>query len=424
MNRIPAALSRTTRGRRGRIAAVSVTAALIGAAAAGTAAGQQPEVNIPISGCPALFVLGVQGTGQSSPSADPTTDNGMLGAMFGPMLSGAPGLIQRAYVGYDAGFGGAVPGGGTDPYTQSEADAVTALDVAAGQVIRACPTTLLAGAGYSQGAHAMSQFAAQVGTGRGPVPADRVAGIALYSDPTRPAESPVFPGDPGQDHPAAAPGTSGAAVAHVRLADSPPVGAGIAADAHGFGALSGRVAEICVAGDLSCDAPDHAALLRAGAGMAAQANLRSPADAIGSLGGIWSNVLAATSDTVVNEDVSVVDGRVDYTPRQDVSTRLADASDPRTAAPSPQQRAAADAKRAAIAAAVAANPIETLPRLAAQLAAAVPANLAANADLLNLGVLAGYADVVSRHTTYRSNGQMAAGAAWFDAIAHDIKDAR
>ncbi|MDE1675600.1 hypothetical protein PWJ90_39260, partial [Nocardia gipuzkoensis] len=90
------------------------------------------------------------------------------------------------------------------------------------------PATALAVVGFSQGAQVVSEFARAVGAGEGPVPPERVAGIALYSDPDRAPGSPVIPGRPGQLTPDPAPGTSGAAVSGVAITTAPAAGGGIA----------------------------------------------------------------------------------------------------------------------------------------------------------------------------------------------------
>ncbi len=57
------------------------------------------------------MVYAVQGTGQSSPDADPSKDAGFLSQVLHPAITAARGDMDRAYVPYDAGFGGAVAGG-------------------------------------------------------------------------------------------------------------------------------------------------------------------------------------------------------------------------------------------------------------------------------------------------------------------------
>ncbi|WP_410874676.1 cutinase family protein [Nocardia sp. A7] len=409
----------TARDRRTRSAA-RVVAAVAVAATVGSGAAtftDSPAAAVPIEpGCPALYVLGVQGTGQSSPAADPLADTGVVGALIAPVLSAAPALVQRSYIPYGAGFGGVVPGGGPDPYSVSVSDARNQLDAAATEIAETCPETMIAGVGYSQGAQAMSNFAADIGAGSGPISADRIAGIALYANPDRAPGSPVIPGRPGQIVPDPAPGTSGAAVSQVAITN-PPAGGGGIAGAISYGDLSGRVADICTDGDLVCSAPDRAAFLRVGAEIAAQADLRNPIAALGTLNGLLHAALGDAWSTVILEDFVVGDGNVDYLPQQGLAARLVQAADPRNPVP---DGGVAAARWGEIVATVAANPIVLLPELAGQLAAAWGQLLADNADLVNPAVLARYADTVGRHNNYATSGQLATGVAWLVALAHDI----
>ncbi|WP_231951288.1 cutinase family protein [Nocardia terpenica] len=395
--------------------------ALVCGVALALLAGTAPAQAVPIGpGCPALYIIGIQGTGQSSPTADPRADTGVVGALIGPVVAAVPGLVQRAYIPYGAGFGGAVPGGGTAPYADSVADAARLAMAAAAEVVAACPSTLLAGVGYSQGAQAMSVFAQQVGAGGGPVPADRIAAIVLYADPDRPADAATIPGRPGQTVPDPAPGTSGAAVSGVQLTAVSAGGSGIAADGASYGALTGRVASICVDGDLACSAPDHAALLRVGAQIAAQADLRDPLAALGSLSAVLSRALGDAWTTVVLNDFRVDGGSVDYVPAETLARRLIDASDPRIPAPTPADTAAAAARWGQITAAVANNLLGVVPRLVGELSAAWGQLLADDADLTNPAVWAHYANTIAVHNGYAVSGQLASGIAWLIAVAHDL----
>ncbi|MEV5832845.1 cutinase family protein [Nocardia sp. NPDC052112] len=411
------------------IGATKSHARIVAAVAMATALGAAGAMNaripsaaaVPIKGCPALYVLAVQGTGQSSPGADPLADTGMLGALIGPVVAAVPDLVQRSYIAYPAGFGGAIgTGGGPDPYTDSVRDGVAALDAAADQIATACPNTALAGVGYSQGAQVVSEFARAVGAGEGPVGPERVAGIALYSDPDRAPGSVVFPGRPGQLTPDPAPGTSGVAVSGVAITTAPTSGRGIAAEGVGYGALTGRVAQICVEGDLSCAAPDHAALLRMAAEIAAQADLRDPLAALGSIQALLSGVLGDAWTTVVNRDFRIGPSVVDYVPEASLAERLTTAADPRTPPPGPEETAAATARWGQITGIVAGDPIGQLPKLAGQLSGAWGQLVADNADLMNPAVWLRYSDVIGRHTGYAAAGQLASGVTWMIALAHDL----
>ncbi|MFF2085422.1 cutinase family protein [Nocardia sp. NPDC058176] len=405
-------------GRR-VLTAVALAAIAGGLCPSGSVAAQPPS---PGPSCPALWVLGVQGTGESSPAASPTADTGMLGHLLGPVAGAAPGLVARSYVAYVASFGGAIgTGGGTDPYTHSAGQGVAALSATAAQIAADCPNTALAAAGYSQGAQVVSSFAQAVGAGEGPVASDRIAGIALYSDPDRAPGSPVIPGRPGQLTPDPAPGTSGAAVSGVVISTAPASGGGIATTAGAdYGALTGRVVDVCVEGDLSCSAPERAVLLRVAAQLAAQADLRDPIAALGSIQALLSVALGDAWTTLVNNDFHLGPGFVDYVPAASLAQRLIDAADSRTPAPTAPEAAAASARWAQITAVVAADPITQLPNLAARLSAAWGQLVTDNADLLDPAVLLRFADIPGHHTGYAASGQLASGVAWMTALAHDL----
>ncbi|WP_306363588.1 cutinase family protein [Nocardia sp. CC227C] len=313
--------------------AVSVIAAVGIGGASAAPTDQQP----PIETCPALFALGIQGTGQSSPDAAVTTDTGMLSTVFRPMLAAAPdeGLVARAYVPYDSSFGGATSANET-PYATSVSGGLGTLKSMARSVLDRCEHTRIAVTGYSQGAHVASLFAQEVGAGKGAIPADRVAAVALFGDPTRNPGAPLFPGSPGKVTPDAVPGTGGDALSRITAQPAQVAyGGGIGPErdvAANFGALTGRVASFCASGDLACDVPEDAALLKVVANIAGQVKL-SGGDPIGSLMSI-GQALAFTSvktvTNVVNDDVSGTSlSNLRISPQKSISQRLAEASDPR-----------------------------------------------------------------------------------------------
>ncbi|WP_228801682.1 cutinase family protein [Nocardia puris] len=408
----------TTRAGRGvHIAAVTATACLSAAASAGI--GAPSASSVPIGpGCPALYVLGVQGTGQSSPNADPLADIGVMGALIGPAVTAVPHLMQRSYIAYGAGFGGIVPGGAADPYVVTVTDARRKLDAAVVEISATCPSTMIAAAGHSQGAQAVSGFARDVGAGAGPVSADKIAGIALYSNPDRAPGASVLAGRPGQLTPDPAPGTSGAAVAGVRIANPAAAGGGIAGVAD-YGALTGRVADICTDGDLACSAPERAALLRFGAIIGAQADLTNPVAALTSINAGLSGAFGRAWNTIVANDFHVGPAVVDYAPTATLAQRLIESADPRTTATDP---GVAAARWGHITATIAANPLE-LGKLVGQLAAAWSVFAADNADLVNPLVWARYLDTVARHNNYAAHGQLDSGIAWLIALATDASGA-
>ncbi len=457
-------------------AAVVVLGGLVVApATAQPTAPKAPDVNLIPGACPALFAFGVQGTGESSPDAAPTTDTGMLSTVFAPMLakSNTPGLVDRAYVPYESGFGGAVPGGQV-PYSQSVEGGLAKLRSMVQGVAANCEKTQFAVAAYSQGAHVGSMFAQEVGQGRGVIPAERLAAVALFGDPTRNPSAPLFPGAPGKQTPDPAPGTEGAAVSAIKaLAQLPATGGGIAPErdvAPNFGAVTGRVATFCVAGDLACDAPTGAPILRAVTNVVGQSKL-SGGDPVASLASIAQALAFTTIKTatkVVNEDISGNSlANLSINPRKSISERLAEASDPRAPVNIPDALKAllkvgmiglnvvttvvrtvlTPANIADLATVGLANPPAALLALGTKLLGALPQlippttvsrlvqqsftavvdNITDNAELLNTATWVKYWDTVQRHGAYGSATVAANGEApvqfvadWFAALARDV----
>lgn len=462
----------------GMLVAFAVAVATAGAAAAQPPNPAGPSTNLPIATCPALYALGIQGTGESSPDAAPTTDTGMLSTVFRPMMAKAPdtGLVDRAYVPYESGFGGATAGGAV-PYSESVAGGLDRLRSMAATVADTCPNTRFAVVGYSQGAHVASVFAQEVGRGEGVLPAEKVAAVALFGDPTRNPGAPLFPGAPGKAAPDAAPGTSADRLASLAaLPQAPASGGGIGPErdqAANFGALTGRVASFCAAGDLACDAPGGAPILKAVANLVGQSTL-SGGDPIASLVSI-AQALAFTSIKTATDVVSKdVQGNslatLSISPKKSISQRLADASDPRAPLDLPGALQAMlkigmiglnavvtvvrtiinPAAISELATAGLSNPPAALLSLGAKLLGAIPQlvppttgvrlvtqafdavvqNVTDNSELLNTTTWVRYWDTIQRHTAYNSATVSANGTApthfvadWFAAVARDVADA-
>ncbi|MEU1980399.1 cutinase family protein [Nocardia sp. NPDC019395] len=434
-----------------------------------------PSSGVSVTACPALYALGVQGTGESSPDAAPTTDTGMLSTVFRPLMAAIPeeGLVQRAYVPYESSFGG-IDGGNATPYSDSVSGGLIRLRTMATAVAQRCPETRFAIVGYSQGAHVASVFAQEVGQGQGPLPEDKIAAVALIGDPTRTPGAPLFPGAPGKANPDPVPGTDGGQTATIAaLPQAPATGGGIAPNrdaAEDFGALTGRVASFCAAGDLACDVPEGAPILKAVAGVVGQAKL-SGGDPIASLASV-AQALAFTSiktaTKVVNEDVSGTSlANLNISPKKSISERLADAADPRTPLDIPGAMRALlkvgmiglnavvtvvrtvlnPTAIAELATAGLANPPAALLMLGVKLLGAIPQlvppttgirlvsqafnavvdNIQDNHALLDTTTWVRYWDTIQRHQAYGNAAISATGEAptkfiadWFGAAARDL----
>ncbi|MFJ9365267.1 cutinase family protein [Nocardia sp. NPDC101769] len=202
-----------------RVAGGALTAVVAAAAGMLTATGA-PSAQAAPDDCPSFNVIAVPGTWETS-IEDPKQ------GMLAQVTRGLPGRVRTDYVSYPAT---AFPWDG-EVYGSSKRDAVNAArDLVAGTAAR-CAATRFALIGYSQGADAAGDLAAEIGAGLGVVPPDRVAAVGLISDPRRsPTDALIGPQVPGTG------------------AGGPRAG--------GFGWLSPKVRTFCAEGDLYCSVPN------------------------------------------------------------------------------------------------------------------------------------------------------------------------
>lgn len=114
-----------------------------------------------------------------------------------------------------------------------------------------CPLTDFALTGFSQGAVILGDIANEIGNHRGPIPPERVRGIALLADGRRTADQGINPGVPV--------GGVGAEVALKPLeglVQGVTPGASMRGARDGFGALQDRTFQICAQNDPICAAPE------------------------------------------------------------------------------------------------------------------------------------------------------------------------
>ncbi|NKY43605.1 cutinase family protein [Nocardia cerradoensis] len=413
-----------------------------------------------------MFVFGVQGPDESATDTAPTVDTGALGQLFTPLAANAGDLVQRLYIPY-----GNADTGEPQPYDQATTSAAHRLESEATEVVHRCPTTKIAAAGWGQGAAAVTDFAHRVGDNTATVAADSIAGIALLANPAR-AGGDVLPGRPGQTTPAPAPGTTGSAVASIRLANTPDSGTGIDASlagSAGFGTLAGRVADLCTPGDLACDAPVGSPLAQTVKNIAAQSNLGDPVAAISTIAQALAATTWKTAIGVVTDDIAGNSlDELSYQPTKPLGQRLAEASEPNTPMPGPDdaltalfrigtiglntvvsmaQKVFTPATIAELATVGMANPAAALGVLGAKLAGAVAdlipphtalgwVNQAFDAitstvtddnQLYQLATYTQYSDTAGHHAAYTGTPAtptgtpaLAAVADWFTALAHDL----
>lgn len=197
--------------------------------------------------------------------------------------------IARTYVTYPAAAGGAiVPGlkpSAPVAYTESMEKGAQNTAKVLNEVAAKCPNTKVFLAGHSQGAQVASTVAREIGSGESNFPADKVAGVALFSDPTRDKGVQVMQG--GESTPAAVPGTDGGHTKQVGEFSSPEQDkldvAGMGLDKTGgkdFGELADRTASWCSEGDLVCDLPISGRLSDLVVGTAERLDLHDPEESL------------------------------------------------------------------------------------------------------------------------------------------------
>ncbi len=293
----------------------------------------------PAPPCPVLLAIGVQGPGQASADTSSTTDSGLLGEVLRPLSTAPDGTVERVYVRFAATLNGVgTDGAGQSPYQRSISVGVTELNRVAAEFVSRCPQGRIAVLGNAHGAQVASQFAHQAGRSGAGVPADKVAAVVLFGDPDRDANTPLLPGASGRSVPNPAPGTTGAAVtALAGLVQQPATGAGIntarATTSSGYGSLSGRVASFCAAGDLACDTPTDAPVLRVVDNIlsTAEDSGGDPLRALASITQALAFTAIKTVTSVVNNDVSGTSlSSVSLSSQASLAQRVAEASDPRT----------------------------------------------------------------------------------------------
>ncbi|NKS56573.1 cutinase family protein [Rhodococcus hoagii] len=281
--------------------------------------------------------MGIQGTGQSAPDASPTTDSGFLGeSVMIPLLNAAPGDVSRQLVPYAADFGWR---GST--YEQSMTEGVEKTNDVVASYASRCPSSMIAVTAYSQGSQIADTVVRNIGAGKGPISADRLAAAALFSSPTRPQGAGVFPGGAaGQSTPTPPKSLPSDSLASLKVtATAPADGGGIApnfAATSGYGSVAGRVASFCSEGDLACATPPNATLARTVTNIAGQLHLdqQDPLQTLSDLAGALGGATIRTAADVVNEDISFKNDHFTVqSTGKTIAGRLATNSDPRSATP-------------------------------------------------------------------------------------------
>ncbi|MFI8974153.1 cutinase family protein [Nocardia asteroides] len=418
------------------------------------------------STCPLLYALGVQNSEEGAATTVDTGDTGVLGQAFGRITS-TGGAIERSYIVFGSEVGSA-------NYATAVTTATDQIEQLATAVIERCPSTQIAVAGYAQGAAAAATFAEKAGAGRSRVPAEKVAAISLLANPSRRAATGVLPGTDNAGTPAAAPGTDGSHVAKISLTNTGLSGAGIdaAATPVSYGTLVGRVADLCVAGDATCDVASGSPLMSAVTNISGRTEGKDPVAAIATVAQALVSTAFTTAVGIVNDDISGTSlDQLTYSPSKTLGQRVAEASSPTATAPtesdalsalfkigtiglnavvSVAQKVFTATTIAELAAVGLSNPAAAVAVLGTKIADAVvdlvppqsisiwvndafeaiTSTITDTQDLYTTSATAQYSDSSGRRSSYSTvaattSGQtpLAATAAWFTAVAADLTTA-
>jgi hypothetical protein len=226
--------------------------------------------------CPDVTVVAVPGTTETNPHANPHVSAGMLGKVVEPVKKAArPRIVSGLYVPYPADIiGDAADAFG---YSFSRRTGIENTTSVIAEQSRKCPKTRFLITGYSQGAQVAGDLGATIGAGQSPIPADRILGVALLSDP---AQAPQ--GEPTI-------GVTGPAVGFAGSRQG------------GFGALADRVLSVCAPDDFYCNMPTQSPTIRLIGLLGSQLDSADPS-------GSARRVLSIAAGTFLAPVSAVIDG--------------------------------------------------------------------------------------------------------------------
>lgn len=205
--------------------------------------------------CPAVEFISAPGTWESAANDDPIhpTANPMsfMLSISNPLQERySPDDVKVWTLPYTAQFQN-INSKNEMTYDDSRNEGTSKLNNELVSMHRDCPVTEFIIAGFSQGAVIAGDVAANIGTGQGVIPADKIRGVALVADGRREPGVGQFPGNFVDG--------VGAEVAlqPLNLLVQPIVPGATMRGGRvgGFGELNDRVQDICAPNDAICDAP-------------------------------------------------------------------------------------------------------------------------------------------------------------------------
>lgn len=214
--------------------AAALTLAAAPAAHAQQAVTPKPSTLLQKEGCAAHYLIAVPGganTAEGIPDFVPHGGNVFLTGILTELGTG--GEIRPLWVSYPA-----TPFATTE-YPKSAKTGYNRARATTAKLAKACPSARFSFTGYSLGADIAARLTSDIANGRGPIPPERVSGVALFANPYQ--------------------GGNGAVLS---AGTSPESRGSLGSLPDGYGVLGPRVLEICKVDDLVCSMrPEHRGLV-------------------------------------------------------------------------------------------------------------------------------------------------------------------
>lgn len=207
-------------------------------------------------GCSAMEFISAPGTWESKPTDDPlnptANPRSFMLTISNPLKEEFPEDQLKVWtLPYTAEFKN-FNAMGEKSYDDSRREGFDRMAKELRETHEACPQTRFIISGFSQGAVISGDMAAQIGNGRGPVPAESIAGVALVADGRQELGKGTLVGNKKNR------GVGAEVALNMVSGLVQPIVPGATMRGprpQGFGALDDRVNNFCAPGDLICDAP-------------------------------------------------------------------------------------------------------------------------------------------------------------------------
>lgn len=210
--------------------------------------------------------------------------------------------VTRTYISLEGatsqGFIPGVHASANDAYNAAIGGGIDDTNAVLSAVHQACPDTSVVLMGHKEGAQVVSAVAKTIGSAESDFPSDKVAGVALFADPTRSENQPV-----AQTPDLNVEGPAGAGVITREQENTDTADTASAPGVGGsFGDLSDRTVSWCLDGDASCAMEKGTPLDRINAANTKNLNARDPHRSLAYLAdNLGPAVLLGTAETLAED---------------------------------------------------------------------------------------------------------------------------